>query len=392
MDFSRPYLVVPKLIVQPTWGGDYIVKTKNWPDRPEFNNLKVGQSYELYDKSNLSLLTSSTNPSFIGEISDSKAVEAPTQLPNASSLMQMIEEDPAQVLGETILSRFGPTIALLIKFTQSLGNSFQIHIKDGVNHPRWQTKPESWYYFEPGLITLGIKPETDWELYQKAVTEIETEIKRVSSGVKSGQVTYEIAKEQIKQLIKKHDPWQYVNLVRVSKGELIDVSPCGIHHSWEEDFEKLPLGNVLYEIQLNRMDSISTIRCFDKGKMAKDGTTRPLQIEDYFALIDRDPEANDPPTHKRQAVKLINNADYQHERLFQTKYYTLEKITFKALGEFNERINQFRHIFVKVGQVELTAGNTTIAVSAGHSVFIPAGAYEYEVKCKQGKSVVLISY
>lgn len=392
MDFSRPYLVVPKLIVQPTWGGDYIIRTKEWHGRTELKNLKIGQAYELYDKSNLSTLTSTTHPSFVGEISDSKSVEEQTHLPGTLPLTELIRENPAQVLGESAYSRFGSSMYLLIKFTQSLGNSFQIHIKDGVSHPRWQTKPESWYYFEPGLITLGVKPETDWEFYQQAVTEIETEIQRLGSQVQIGQVTYHSAKEQIKKLIKKYHPWQYVNLVRVAKDELIDVSPCGIHHSWEEDFEKLPLGNILYEVQLNRMDSISTIRCFDKGKMAKDGTTRPLQIADYFALIDRSPEGNNPQSHKRHPTFLSENVNYSHERLLQTNYYTLEKVTYKTMGEFTERIKEFRHAFVKEGIVEVTCGQIVVEVTAGHSVFIPAGAQEYTIKSKQDKSVVLISY
>lgn len=392
MDLTRPYLVVPKLIIQPTWGGNYIVKTKNWHDHPEFTDLKIGQAYELFDKSNLSLLSSSSDPAFSGEVSDSKSVEIPASIPNTLPLTDLISEAPDHVLGKSVASRFGPTMHLLIKFTQSLGNSFQIHIKDGITHPKWQTKPESWYYFEPGLITLGVIPDTNWVHYQKAVTEIETEILRLGSLVNAGSLAYDDANKRIGQHIKKYDPWRFVNVVRVAKDELIDVSPCGIHHSWEEDFEKLPLGNVLYEVQLNRMDSISTIRCFDKGKMGNDGTTRPLQIEDYFALIDRSPEANNPQSHIRHPTILTENVIFTHERLLQTNYYTLEKVTYKTMGEFTERIKEFRHAFVKEGIVEVTCGQIAVEVTAGHSVFIPAGAQEYTIKSKQDKSVVLISY
>src|SRR6185437_8295859 len=103
----------------------------------------------------------SDDPQFRGELTDRDAVEVPTHPEGSLHLADLVAENPEAVLGAAVVSERGPQLALLIKYTQALGNSFQVHIKDGVTHPQWKPKPESWYYFEPGLITLGVKPGID---------------------------------------------------------------------------------------------------------------------------------------------------------------------------------------------------------------------------------------
>ena len=89
-DLKRPYLVIPKLIEQPTWGGQYIVTTKGWLHHSNWAELKIGQSYELFSGSNLSLLTSSEDPNFTGELTDRDAVANLTRLDNALSLHDLV--------------------------------------------------------------------------------------------------------------------------------------------------------------------------------------------------------------------------------------------------------------------------------------------------------------
>ena len=50
---AKIYLIIPKLIEQPTWGGDYILNFKNWQNQDVFKGLKIGQSYELYSETKL---------------------------------------------------------------------------------------------------------------------------------------------------------------------------------------------------------------------------------------------------------------------------------------------------------------------------------------------------
>ena len=389
----RPYLVIPKLIEQPTWGGTYIAESKKWQNAQNVAGKKIGQSYELYDKSNLSLLISSQDPQFQGEIADTKSVEQQSVVPNSVALSALISQDAVAVLGKRIVRAYGSTMHLLLKFTQALGNSFQLHVPDGVKNDRWKPKPESWYYFEPGIITCGIKTGVSWESYQGAVTKLDKEMQLVAARVREGSLSYEEASEIIGQLVKDANPWQYVNVVRVEKGTLIDLSPCGIHHSWEEDLASIPLGNVLYEIQLNVMDNVATLRSFDKGKMSKDGTLRPLQIAEYFTYADRSPEANDPKTHMRQAKSVAKTDAYMHDLILESKYYSMDRVSFTKPGAtFDSTMDTFRHIFVRAGAVVVTANELPVTVTAGHSVFIPAGCGSYKVSATVADTEILISY
>ncbi len=391
---QRPYLVVPKLIEQPTWGGDYIVKTKKWQDRKDLQNRRIGQAYELFHESNLSLYNDSVNPQFGGEITTSSEADKITTVPNSVKLALLVKANPNEVLGDSIVKKFGPKMPLLVKFTQSLGNSFQIHIKEGTYNTFWQPKPESWYYFEPGVLTLGVKSGIDWNKYEAAVTELQEQIIEIGLLVKDKKLRYADAKKKIDQLVQKFNPRQFVNLVYIQKDTVIDLSECGLHHSWEEDAQKLPLGNVVYEVQLNVMDGVSTIRCFDQGKMAADGTVRPLHIEDYFKFIDRSGRTNDPQNHILQSITLTKTADFIQDRLLLTKYYNLERITLKnKYAKFRQNFNTFRHIFVKEGEIELIAGEGKLHLTQGHSAFVPAGCGSFEIKNLHTQpTTVLVTY
>lgn len=389
----RPYLVIPKLIKQPTWGGTYIVETKQWQKKSEFFGVKIGQSYELYDKSNLSLTSSSEDTSFFGEITDNKSVELQSMVENSVMLSELISDNAIGILGKSIVDMYGAKMPLLLKFTQALGNSFQLHVPAETKNDRWKEKPESWYYFEPGLMTCGIKSDTDWDAYKNDVTQVDENMQTISTQVRTGTLPYDQAKIEIDALLKKYNPWQFVNTVRVEKGTLIDLSSCGIHHSWEEDLATIPLGNVLYEIQMNQMDDVSSIRSFDKGKMGKDGALRAVHIDDYFRYADRSIEANDPKTHMREAKTVQQTSAYTHDRLLKTKYYSLERLTFNKSGEeFISKIDSFRHMFVRSGAIDVTSNGVTIHVTRGHSVFVPAACVEYSVRADNSQTEVLISY
>lgn len=389
--FTRPYLVIPKLVEQPTWGGHYIITSKGWESRPEFA-AKIGQSYELFSGSNFSLLTSTEDPGFTGELTDRDAVQIQTHPLGTVSLSDMLAADAEAVLGKEVIRSRGYTFALLIKFTQALGNSFQIHLKTDAQHPKWKSKPESWYYFEPGVITLGVKPGS-WDAYKAAVSAIDTEMHAISNHIQSGDITIAAAQSKIQSLLDTQNPWQYVNHVQVKKDQLIDLSQCGIHHSWEEDPIHAPLGSVLYEMQLEMMDDISTIRSFDKGKLNPDGSIRDTHIDDYFALIDRSPAANTPATHFRQPQVASKTTAYTHEHLLETPYYNLDTIKFHdSQAVYTEAMTRFKHLFVKSGHIRVEGNGVSLTVGGSHSCFIPAAVQEYSVTSLEGPSEILVSY
>jgi len=391
-DITRPYLVIPKLVEQPTWGGEYIATAKGWENTPELAGKKIGQSYELFSGSNLSLCASSDDPEFTGELTDRDAVRVPSRVPNSVPLAELIEFSPEGLLGAEIAAKRGADINLLIKFTQAQGNSFQVHLRDGQTDAHWVPKLESWYYFEPGLLTFGIKKDANWEDYQAAVTAVDAGMRELSEQMKTGRLSYEDAKLKAKELVEQYDPWQFVNLVEAGRDDLIDLSAGGIHHSWEEDIERFPLGNVVYEVQNEAMDDVSTLRSFDRGKIGADGAVRDVHIAEYFRLIDRSLEANDPRLHMGQATVVETGERHKLVQLLESSYYDLGKLTLSGEGaEYRTQISQFAHLFVKLGRVVVSTKGGEVLVGAGHACFIPAAAGEYIVRSESPETEVLIT-
>ena len=391
-DFRRPYLVIPKLVEQPTWGGGLIVKSKHWSDRADIAGLKIGQSYELYSLSNLSVLESTDDSLFGGELSDRDSVALRTRPEHSVALPDLVAASASDTLGAEVIAARGPKLNLLIKYTQALGNSYQAHIKDGVQHPTLLPKPESWYYFEPGLITLGIRTGANWDHYRSACEAIEQGMLELGAQVKSGALTFEAAQPKITALIEQNNPKQYVNTVPVAKDQLVDLSAGGLHHSWEEDSVAAPDGNVLYELQAEALDAVATFRSFDKGKMEPDGSVRPLQIPEYFEFIDRDPGANDPASHLSSASPMPRSGDTSIVLLTKSRHYTLEKMTLLSPNTTLSRpITRFMHLFVQTGRLMVSTSEGEVTVGPAHSCFIPAAAGKFTVRNLDNQTDILIS-
>lgn len=367
---KRPYLVIPLLIEQPTWGGEYILTMKKWNNNPDLQTKKVGQSYELFGNSKLMVsVNDSSDPRFVPEFGNAEG--------KATSYLNLEEGTDFINLKDLI-----PSMPLLIKFTQAAGNSFQMHVKPGTLHERWKPKPESWYYLEDGYISCGLKAGADIGRYRDVCMQIDKMMKELSEKVKNSDMEIDKAREYAKQKIQELNPWQFVNLIQTKKEDLIDLSAGGIHHSWEEDRTKAPLGNVVYEVQVDVMDPFCTIRSFDQGKIKEDGSIREIHVEDYFRFIDTDTKSNDIASMKRER---------KNDNLLTTPYYALDIL--ELSGRVNLDINHsFHHLFVKSGTMVVECGEGTVTVREGHSCIIPRGAETYTIVCRTPQTVILKTY
>jgi mannose-6-phosphate isomerase class I len=379
---SKIYLIVPKLIEQQTWGGKYILRVKKWLNHKSFKNLKIGQSYELFSGSKLrSDISTTEDPSFTGELGfamDPEKIIYSGNKRNLFRLDDLIRENSQKFLGLKPIKIFGPTMRLLIKLTQAKGNSFQLHVKEKDNSQKWHYKAESWYYFRPGLLTLGVKENTDWELYRNYCHEVNKKMTKLSLLVKKGKINLIRAQLKARKLLLQYDLKQFVNTIKTKRGDLIDLSEAGLHHSWEEDETDCPDGNILYEICLDEMDPVSSLRCFDKGKFTDDGNLRKIDIDDYFKHIDRSPKANNPKTHKVKPHILLTEPGVKIWSLLRTKYYALDKIRLKS-GYCGLTAGSFHHLYFVSGQAEIKYYNGRTIISKGHACFVPAALSQYEI-------------
>lgn len=381
----KPYLVIPKLIEQPTWGGQYLVKLKGWEHNPIVKGHRIGQSYELFGQSKLALtITDSADSRFspewgFADRDDTVEELFPLSPQDYTSLSTLISENPEEVLGAKTIAHYGRVMPLLIKLNQALGNSFQLHIPYGQKNDRWIPKPETWFYFEDGMASMGLQPGCDVAAYKEVCIRIEQKMHELSAQVMSGELPIVEARAQAHAFVKDQNPWQFVNVIDVKRGDVVDPSAGGIHHSWEEDTARYPNGNIVFEIQLDAMDPVATIRSFDQGKMKDDGTVRTMNIEDYFTHLKTDSESNDISRLHTHPVG---------ELLAKTEFYQLKRHTIKDALTLSTD-DSFCFVYCHEGSVQITARQGSVTIHTGHTAFIPAGVDTYTVESDNPATILV---
>lgn len=375
MDKIRPYIVVPVLIEQPTWGGEYIPRLKGVSEH--IADKKIGQSYELYEHSRLTTNRKTNFHPTIALAQPSTIEDHPIVAGDATKTFPISQLEP--MIGK---------VDTLIKLNQALGNSYQLHVKRASKH--WKSKPESWFFMEPGLVSLGVKAKADWQEYEDCCRSIDAMAQELVKKIDTNELSLGQARSRLQEYIDANHPRNFVNLVQVGKNQAIDLSKCGVHHSWEDHDLAHPHGNVVYEVQKNVYDDESTIRAFDRGKITDDGKVRPVHIDDYFKYIDRSAAANDPDTHFRKGLLLKKTSTYTVKRMFRTKLYQLKLISFnqEIANKYTTVATKFHHLFAHEGNFELKWRDMEFVVTRGYSIFCPRGVEQYSLRpyrCRRAK-------
>ncbi|MBI2465225.1 hypothetical protein HYV64_03720 [Candidatus Shapirobacteria bacterium] len=380
INLLRPYLVIPKLIQQKTWGGEYI-SSKKGIQLDSNNSLKLGQSYELFSGSKLTLMNEGKQYEVGHPDRDEIDKELSIPIVEGISLFELSEINPEMALG-TNVTKNGNAMPLLLKLTQAKGNSFQLHIKPGTSDPRWLSKSETWYFFEKGKVTYGISRGISVKDYKDACVLIDREMKEISQLIVGQKLSVDEARIRANELTKKINPWQFVQRRTAEVGQIFDLSQGGIHHSWEEDSLNSN-GNILYEVQKDRMDPFSTIRAFDQGKIDDKGNIREVNIDDYFKYLDTSDELNMGSFSGKSDG--LNNA-------FTTKDYAMDIIEFeKNVSDSTDA--SFCHYFVKNGRIKVETDEGWVTVERGWSCFVPAAAAnEVKIESLDDRATILKTY
>ncbi len=362
-----PWRVQDHLIEQPSWGGRYIVGLKGLQDDPQWQGKKVGQSFEMAQE----------------------AVLIDPATGDARSLKGLIVADADGFLGPNVVEKYGPELSLLIKLTQAKGNSFQVHLPINKSLGDWIPKPEAWFYLAPGLYTFGLKSGTSFDAYSRILHTLDDEMQRLCAEVRAGRRTVDDARAQAQQRIQSLDPYAYVNIVEAQMDDIVDLTAGGIHHSWEQDDARFPDGNLVYEVQLDVPDDKCSMRGFDKGKFADDGSVRLTHVADYLATINQDDAHNDIARHLRKPQVMDEDASSKTERLFRTPYFCTDRLTVRAgKGAAQSAAEGFHHLFVHSG----TAAMGDVSLEQGHSYVVPASVGAYDLRAADGEAVLLKTY
>lgn len=375
--------IIPLLIKQPTWGGKYIAQYKKIQDE-ETLAANIGQAYELAQDSLLidepiDLKPGDQLPYQLAEATDLEHPHWFGKKYRTISMPDLIKKNVKDILGEKVAAKMNNQMAVLNKFTQAQENSYQVHVQPDQTFEKWQPKPESWYFFEQGKATLGLKTNANVLAYQNRCTEIYEYSQELSRQVREGELDVAAAREKLEKFINHDHPRHYVNTLELKAGQIVDLSEGGIHHSWEAD-ANFPKGNIVYEVQLDQRDDVSSIRAFDQGKIKDDGSIRQLAIEAYFKALNINADANLPDQYL-QSHDSFQDDDGLITHLFDCEHYRLTMIEFdKNYGGLETQLDdEFHHLFVKEGEVEVRYDGRRWLVPAGWSIFIPAGCQQYQL-------------
>lgn len=253
---------------------------------------------------------------------------------DGTKLSELVRKYP-EILGRNC-QKFGgfPVLVKLIDAKNDL--SVQVHPNDEYAHKYENDngKTEMWYV---------IDAEPDAELVY---------------GFKE-----KITKDEFRKAIEDNTLMDKVNRVPVKKGDVFFIEPGTLH--------AIGKGILIAEIQ---QSSNVTYRVYDYGRLGADGKPRQLHIEKALEVTNTEPLDPHRPLYGMEldgvVVQLLADCDYfivNRERII------------KEAGLFADE-SSFAHVLVIGGSGELTTDESCIKLSAGTSVFVPAGTGNYVIK------------
>ncbi|WP_294703670.1 type I phosphomannose isomerase catalytic subunit [uncultured Fusobacterium sp.] len=263
------------------------------------------------------------------------------------TLVELIEENKEEILGEEIVARFKGQFPLLIKYLDINDRlSVQVHPSDeyALRVEGEFGKSECWYVMEA------------------------SEDATLILGVKEG-----INKEIFKEKVDKKEFDGLFNTVKVKKGDFINLLPGVIHATLE--------GSILIcEVQQN---SDTTYRIYDFDRLV-DGKLRELHIDKALEVIDFDGKVEVTTNESRQKISLVGA---EKEELVRGKYFNVDKYLID--GEFEDETNKnFKILSILDGEGEIICDNNSYSIKKGDTYFIPAGLKTV----LKGKVEILKSY
>ena len=173
----------------------------------------------------------------------------------------------------------------------------------------------------------------------------------------------EISKEEFRRSIEEKTLLNYLNKVKVNKGDVFFIKAGTVH--------AIGKGIVICEVQQN---SNTTYRVYDYDRTDKDGNKRPLHIEQAIAVA---------KTKHAENYKRVGSV------LAKCKYFTVEELEVEETAQIEVSDKSFKSVIVVDGHAELAKGEYRTNITKGDSFFIPAQNDIFEIK---GKCKLIISY
>lgn len=263
------------------------------------------------------------------------------------SLVDIINKNKEEMLGEEIVKRFKGEFPLLIKYLDINDRlSVQVHPSDdyALRVEGEFGKSECWYVMEA------------------------SEDATLILGVKDG-----VTKDIFKKKVESKDFSDLFNTIKVKKGDFINLLPGVVHATLE--------GSILIcEVQQN---SDTTYRIYDFDRLV-DGKLRELHLDKALDVIDFEGKVEISTSENRQKISLVGA---KKEELVRGEYFNVDKYLIDGIFE-DETNNNFKILSILDGVGEIICNNISYSIKKGDTYFIPAGLKTI----LKGKVEILKSY
>ncbi len=257
------------------------------------------------------------------------------------SLQEIIDTYKEELLGKSVLERFGTQFPILIKFIDAKEDlSIQLHPNDELAMKRHNSfgKTEMWYIMQADQgseLVVG---------FNKDVTK----------------------QEYVKHL-ENNTLLDILNYEKVDEGDTFFINTGKIH--------AIGGGILLAEIQ---QTSDVTYRVYDFNRKDKNGNTRELHTELAVDAIDYE-KKDDFKVNYKNDTNVAN-------KMISCKYFTTNYLNIEGVFKQNLIARDSFTIYMCVdGEAEIIAGSGKEGIKKGETVLIPAASNEVEITGKYAK-------
>ena len=287
------------------WGGEQLKEVLH----KEYTEDNIGESWELS-----------------GVAGDVSVVSEGSY--KGKSLTDLIDSYREDLLGASVMKRFGMEFPILIKFIDAAKDlSIQVHPNDELAKQRHQSfgKTEMWYVIQADKqanLIVGFKEGVTQEHFQEA-----------------------LKKQQLESLLNYH---------KVQKGAAFLI-PTGTIHA-------IGAGVMLAEIQ---QTSDVTYRVYDFNRKDKDGNTRELHTELALDALNYQGVDGFKQVYREEVNKSNSIVDSPY---FITKYLPIKDVYEMDLSQRDS----FTILMAVNGNSKIKYGVKTYELNYGETILIPA--------------------
>ncbi len=300
------------------WGGTKLKDILGKPTKSE----NIGESWEVSGvKENISIVS---NGKFTG-----------------TTLQELIDKNPENLLGKSIVQRFGKELPVLIKFIDAKQQlSIQVHPDDQLAQDRHNSlgKAEMWYIIDANPnsnLIVGFNKNT--------------------------------RKEEFKNSLQKNELLDLLNYEKVKKGDVFFINAGKIHS----------IGAEILLVEIQQTSDI-TYRIFDFNRKNKEGELRELHSQLALDAIDY--------TKKDDFRLQYNTHQNTVNSIVSCPYFTTNYIHLTEDIEYNlSKRNSFTIYICIEGTAEVVNNYGSAKIKYGETILLAAQSKNVLIKTSEIK-------